>query len=83
MKLKIVQPTSQREYEVVWIEANTPDGNFVIQAGHATTTLVLSGDSDLIYCFKTGKQETFKINKDGAILSVTANLSTVLMRSEK
>jgi F0F1-type ATP synthase epsilon subunit len=80
MILKIIQPTQQKEYEVVWIEANTPDGNFVIQEGHAPTTLVLSAKSDLRYCFKTGKQEVLVIKENDAILSVTPHISTVLMR---
>lgn len=78
IKLTIISPTSKTEHEVVWIEANTPQGNFIIQPEHIPTTLLLSTGKDLIYCFQTGKHETFKIETSG-ILHVTRNGATVLL----
>lgn len=76
MKLTIIRPLSQQETEISWAEINTPNGNFVIQAGHAATTFVLSPKKDFIYCFITGKQEAltlesggiFEVTRDGVIL---------------
>jgi F0F1-type ATP synthase epsilon subunit len=70
MKLIIVTPESSMEHEVVWIEINTPEGNFVIQAGHIETTFALSPHQPFLYCFKTGKKEIIKLEKPG-ILNVT------------
>ena len=78
MKLIILSPESKIEHEVVWIEANTPDGNFVIQPQHTPTTLVLSAGKDLIYCFKTGKHESITPEK-GGILHITRKEATVLL----
>ncbi len=78
MKLSIIEPVSKKEIEVVWIEANTPDGSFIIQNGHASTALVLAVNKELIYCFKTGKQEAIRLKK-GGILEVQLNHVTVLV----
>ena len=78
IKLKIISPTSKTEHQVVWIEANTPEGNFIIQPEHIPTTLILAPDKELIYCFQTGKHETLKIEKP-AILQITRKEATVLL----
>lgn len=78
IKLIIISPTSKIEHEVVWIEANTPDGNFVIQPGHIPTTLMLSPGKELVYCFQTGKHETINLKK-GGILHLTRKNATVLL----
>lgn len=78
INLKIISTTSKIEHEVVWIEANTPEGNFIIQPDHIPTTLMLSPGKELVYCFQTGKHETITPDK-GGILHVTRTESTVLL----
>lgn len=76
--LTLISPTKKVEYEVVWIEVNTPDGNFIIQPQHAPTTFILSAHKPLLFCFQTGKQETFTPEKNG-ILQVTRTSATALI----
>ena len=78
IKLIIISTTSKTEHEVVWIEANTPDGNFVIQPEHIPTTLMLSPGKELIYCFQTGKHETIVPEKKG-VLHITRTKVTILL----
>lgn len=78
MKLVIISPTKREEHEVVWIEINTPEGNFVIQNGHASTTFVLSAKQDIIFCFKTGKQTTITPDQ-GGILEITVQSAMALL----
>ena len=66
------------EYEAVWVEANTPKGNFVIQNNRMPTTLILSKEKPLLYCLATGKIETIKI-KTGGVLHLTRESATVLL----
>ena len=78
MKLVILTTESKTEHEVVWIEANTPDGNFVIQPQHAPTTLILSPEKNFIYCLKTGKHEVLTPAK-GGILHINPEGATTLI----
>ena len=78
MKLVILSPESRQEHQVVWIEINTPDGNFVIQPKHIPTTLLLSPGKNFIYCFKTGKHETIRPEK-GGVLHITRQEMIVLL----
>lgn len=78
MKLVIVTPELHKEHEVVWVEINTPEGNFVIQAGHIETTFILSARKPLLYCFKTGKREIITLEKCG-ILNVTKQCIMALL----
>lgn len=78
IKLIIISPTSKIKHEVVWVEANTPEGNFIIQPDHIPTTLMLSPGKELVYCFQTGKHETITPDK-GGILHVTRKSATVLL----
>ena len=79
MKLRIVSPTKSTELEVVWLEINTPDGNFIIQSGYIPTTFLLSANKEMLYCFKTGKQEFIALRK-GGILEVTRKEVVALLK---
>ncbi len=61
MELTISTPFYQSEYSVVWLEVNTPTGNYVIQKGHAPTILILSPLKPLTFRLKTGKNETLTV----------------------
>lgn len=78
IQLRLISPTQKIEYEVVWIEVNTPNGNYLIQPQHAPTTFILAAKKPLIFCFPTGKQETFTPEKNG-ILQITRTTATALI----
>ena len=78
MKLIIIKPEDKKAYEIVWAEFNTPEGNFVIQAGHASTTLALSDNKEMSYGLKTGKQESLEL-KHGGIAHITSTEILVLI----
>lgn len=78
MKLRILSPEETHEYDVVWIEIETPTGNYVIQAGHIATTLIARPDVPITYCLKSGKQETVYPVKQ-SIVHVVPDLVTVLL----
>ncbi len=70
--------TGKEFLEVAWLEINTPDGNFVIQAEFIETTFVLSPQKHLIYCLKTGKEESLILER-GGILEITPTQATVII----
>lgn len=70
MNLVIISSTDSETFQVVWMEANTPEGSFIIQSEHAPTTLILSPGKEFVCRYKTGKQET-RILKKGGILYIT------------
>lgn len=78
IQLTLISPSRKIEYEVVWIEVNTPNGNYLIQPQHAPTTFILAAYKPLTFCFLTGKQETFTPEKNG-ILQVTRKTATALI----
>lgn len=57
MKLTITSASRAITYEIVWLEAETPTGNYVIQPGHVGTTLILLQGQPITFCLKSGKQE--------------------------
>ncbi len=59
MKLIILSPDKKIDHEIVWIEAETPTGNYVIQPGHVATTFILLEHKPVTYCLNNGKQEVF------------------------
>lgn len=78
IELHLISPTKSVVYQVVWIEVNTPNGNYLIQPQHAPTTLILEAQKPLLFCFPTGKQETFTPEKNG-ILHITRTNATALI----
>ncbi len=47
MTLTILAPTSQKHIEVIWIEAQTPQGSYLILPGHAPLTVQLKPQAPL------------------------------------
>lgn len=79
MKLKIISPAKSSIIEVVWIEINTPTGNFILQNNYTPTTFILSENKQFLYCFKTGKQESLSLPK-GGILEVRKSEIIALLK---
>ncbi len=78
MKLTVMSLQEKSEHEIVWIEVNTPDGNFIIQPGHSPTTLIVSAGKEFTYCLKTGKHELISIEKT-SILQVHRHSALLLL----
>lgn len=79
MKLRIISPLENKDLEVVWLEINTPEGNFIIQNGYIPTIFLLSPRKEFLYCFKTGKQESITLEK-GGILEITKKEAVALIK---
>lgn len=77
MKLSILTPEKKIIHEIVWVEANTPSGNFVIQPGHIATLLILLAQQPVTYCLKNGKQEIIYPTSD-SIMHVHPDEITIL-----
>jgi F0F1-type ATP synthase epsilon subunit len=79
MQLSIITPEKKDNFDVAWVEFNTPSGNYVIQPGHAPTILTLSQDQPLIFSLKNGKEEVIMVKR--AIAEITRTQIIVLLRS--
>lgn len=77
MQLSIITPTKKEVFDVAWVECNTPQGNYVIQPGHAPTIFALSEQKPFIYCLKSGKEEVIMVKR--AIAEITRTRVTVLL----
>jgi F0F1-type ATP synthase epsilon subunit len=77
MELIIVSPEKTEQYEIAWFEAHTISGSFVIQPKHAPTILLLSPGKELLFCLKSGKQESIMVPR--GIVEVTRLRSTVII----
>ena len=76
MTLTILTPTSQKKIEVTWIEAQTPQGSYVILPGHAPLTVQLTPQEPLTIGLHTAT-ETLAIAN--GILHVDRYKATVII----
>jgi len=81
MKCMLITPFSTKTYDVVWLEAQTDQGSFIIKKGHAPTMLVLSSNKELIIRLKDGKQETIMVPH--GILDITREELTVVIQENR
>ena len=79
MQLTIITPTKKEVFDIAWAECNTPQGNFVIQPGHAPTIFALSAHMPFIYCLKNGKEEVIMIKQ--ALAEITRTHITLLLNN--
>lgn len=77
MELLINTPQYESKYTVVWLEINTPTGNYVIQRGHAPAIMTLSPQKSLTFRLKTGKQETLTVRH--GIVKIDRKVTIVVM----
>lgn len=69
IQLTIISPTEQEIHEIIWLEINSPAGNFVIQPGHAPMLITLTPQVPIMYCLQNGKVLSQVIT--GGILKIT------------
>ena len=78
MKLSIVDTEKVVNYDVEWVELNTPVGNLVVQEGHAPMIIELSlGHEFLFELAVTGEQKKIMITQ--AIAHVTRTEVKILI----
>lgn len=77
MELKIVSPQETKTHTILWLEALTSDGSFVIQPGHAPTILVLLPNKEMTFGLKNGKRESIMVSR--GILEVGRRKATLLI----
>ena len=61
MKLSIIDTEKRVDYDISWVELNTPAGNLVIQKGHAPMIIELSLGQELIFELSSGRKESLDI----------------------
>ena len=66
MKLELIGPTSTQKIDIAWLDAQTPEGNFVIKPGHAPIIIILAPTSELTIEQDDGSTTLMTI--DGGIL---------------
>jgi F0F1-type ATP synthase epsilon subunit len=76
MKLHIIMPTQKEQYDVVWVELNTPVGSVIIQPEHAPTIITLQKGEPITFKLKTGKQES--VNLVHGVAHVTRQDITII-----
>lgn len=54
MIVRVVRTAATREYDALWVEITTPQGNLMIQEGHAPVATVLRVDSSVIIKERSG-----------------------------
>ncbi|HBL98193.1 TPA: hypothetical protein DDZ86_00950 [Candidatus Dependentiae bacterium] len=60
--LTIVLPTGRQEFEIDWVEINTPSGNRVVQEGHAPLIAPLEPKSNFKFSKPNGTIESFAVD---------------------
>lgn len=80
MDFTIICPTSKKTYEIMWLEINTPKGNFIIQPGHAPMIISLSKKRPITFSLKNGKRESIIIQE--GVVSIDRTHATVITNQE-
>lgn len=63
MKLSIIDTEKTVEYNVKWVELNTPAGNMVIQEQHAPIIIELASGKKLLFELDNGMQQSIPITQ--------------------
>lgn len=77
MQLQIVSPEKKEIFEAIWVEFNTPTGNYIIQPGHAPMILALSPKQPFIFAHKNGKEEIVMVER--GIAEINRTQVTILL----
>ncbi len=80
MKFTIIRPNSQSIYDdILWLEVNTPVGNFVFKSGHAPIILTLSPNKEVVFSTSDGTIQHLIVQ--GGILELT-RIAAILIVAE-
>lgn len=79
MELRIISPETDQTFSVVWLEAQTSQGSFIIQPGHAPMILPLAPNEAIVFLLKNGKRQSIPIGR--GILEATRTSVTIIMHN--
>lgn len=79
MNLRIISPETYEEFDIVWVELETPNGSTVILEGHAPMICSLESEKQINFCFKNGKQENMVC--PGGVAEIKRDSVTLLLNS--
>lgn len=77
MKLQIISPEQTKIFMILWLEALTAIGSFVIQSGHAPMVLILSPGKEITFGLMNDKQESIIVPY--GILEITRTQAILLI----
>lgn len=77
MILTIISPTQEKTETITWLEINTPQGNFVIQPGHAPMLITLAPDKKFIYESSDGKKNSLPAS--GGLAHIKRDSITIIL----
>ena len=77
-ELQIIRPKSEEKYEIEWLEASSPTGDFVVSSGHSPLISILKERSKVNYK-KVGNKESSSFDVYGGILKVENNIAVVII----
>lgn len=77
MQLLVISPYDQHEYMIVWLDIQTPQGNFVILPGYAPAIFTLLPNNPYIFCLENGVQKSVLIRN--GILEVQRDKAKIIM----
>lgn len=80
MKFTIMSPMSSEVMDINWLEAQTPQGNFVVSRGHVPMVVILSPNQELRMELSDGSTTIMTIA--GGILEITRTTITLLLTHE-
>ena len=80
MELQLIGPTSSRIMDILWLEAQTTSGSFVIKQGHAPLIALLAPNKELTVKLPDGSTTIITIVQ--GILEVTRTHITLLLTHE-
>ncbi len=80
MELTLIGPSRTQKMTIAWLDAQTPQGNFVVKPGHAPMIVVLVPNSELT--IGQDDDSTTIMTIDGGILQVTRTAITLLLTHE-
>ena len=79
MKLTIIKSSKKKEFKVIWVELETPVGNFIIAKGHAPMVVTLSPNKQIIFQLETGKEVSENIS--GGIANISRHEVQLLLEN--
>ncbi len=77
MELVILSPRHKQTETIVWLEIQTPSGEFVIKNGHAPMIINLLPDYPFTFMLDNGIQKS--VHSRRAMVSILRNQITIFM----
>ena len=82
MNLHLVTPSSTQNYTIQWLEVVTPQGDLVIQPGHAPIILVLVSNKKMTFMLDTGEEKIVRLTRSGFLEVQRAKIMALLNQEQ-